>query len=345
MFETGIQLGSPDSEAEARGVRTSYDFIGDVHGQIGKLRGLLQRLGYREAPEGWMAPEGVTAVFLGDLIDPKPSHPSPGGVRECLRVVKSMCDRGQAVCLLGNHELNALHFHTPGLDGLPLRANSEKNVRQHRGTLDDFPDHADPEGEWRTIWLPWFRERPLFFEAGGVRAVHACWYPRHLRQVEGQSLADPAFLKAVADRSTPEGEALEVLLKGIELPIPGGGSFVDHTGSERHHFRVRWWENPGDGVVCRDLVFPANREMPGLPMDPEDLADLPSYPEDAPPLFFGHYLKPPEYGLKSEAPNVACLDYSAAKGGPLVAYWWRGEQIIDVQRFVKSSDQDPRFKD
>jgi hypothetical protein len=41
-------------------------------------------------------------------------------------------------------------------------------------------------------------------------------------------------------------------------------------------------------------------------------------PEDAKPLFFGHYWMAGSIAL--EAPNAICLDYSAARGGSLIAY-------------------------
>lgn len=315
----------------------SVDFIGDVHGQINKLKSLLAALGYRADDGIFRAPEGVKAVFLGDLIDPKPSHPCPGGVRECLRLVKDMCDAGEALCLLGNHELNALHFHSSGPDGEPLRSHKESNVRTHQGTLDDFGDHLDPEGEWRSVWLPWFRQRPLFFDNGKVRAIHACWHPGFLAAIDGRSLEDGAFLVATANPSTVEGEAIEALLKGIELPIPCDASFTDQTGIERFHFRVRWWDSAPDGITCSDLVFPSDPRLPDAPMAPTDLDSLCPYPASEPPVFFGHYLKPPAQGIAAEAPNVACLDYSAAKDGPLVAYRWRGESVLEERHFVAGS--------
>jgi len=47
------------------------------------------------------------------------------------------------------------------------------------------------------------------------------------------------------------------------------------------------------------------------------------YPINAPPVFFGHY-------WLTEKPrvirhNLACLDYSAGKGGALVAYHWSSD--------------------
>ena len=42
------------------------------------------------------------------------------------------------------------------------------------------------------------------------------------------------------------------------------------------------------------------------------------YPADAKPVFFGQYWPTGEIVL--QAPNALCLDYSAGKEGPLVAY-------------------------
>ena len=39
-------------------------------------------------------------------------------------------------------------------------------------------------------------------------------------------------------------------------------------------------------------------------------------------------------GLQSR--KVACVDYSAAKNGPLVAYRWDGESELDAGRFVQA---------
>jgi hypothetical protein len=42
----------------------------------------------------------------------------------------------------------------------------------------------------------------------------------------------------------------------------------------------------------------------------------------------------PKNGPSLLADNVACLDYSVAKGGMLVAYRWSGEQKLDVTNFI-----------
>ncbi len=58
------------------------------------------------------------------------------------------------------------------------------------------------------------------------------------------------------------------------------------------------------------------------------------YPSTTKPVFFGHYW------LEAERPtilaeNVACLDYSVAKGGFLCAYRWEGEQKLSNDHFVR----------
>lgn len=51
-------------------------------------------------------------------------------------------------------------------------------------------------------------------------------------------------------------------------------------------------------------------------------------------MFVGHYwLKDERPSLL--APNVACLDYSVAKGGFLCAYRWQGERTLTDEHFAR----------
>lgn len=312
----------------------SYDIIGDIHGRFDKLEALLAHLGYRHDGVSHVPPEGHRALFLGDLIDPKPGHTLAGGVRATLGAVRAMADRGHAAAILGNHELNALCFHTVGPNGRPLRHHGPRNIRTHQGTLDDFPDYEDPQGEWRAAWMPWLKTLPLFLDLGGLRAVHACWHPRHLEFLADKSLEDYAFLVAASDKTNPEGEAIEAVLKGIDLPLPSGHSYVDTTGISRRNFRARWWEHPRAGISCRDLVFPSDERIPVSQLADEALGVIPGYPDDAPPVFFGHYYKSSALVPGPERANVACLDHGASTGGPLVAYRWQGERQLRPEHFL-----------
>lgn len=319
---------------EAMKKQFHYDIIGDIHGRHDKLARLLGRLGYAASGLGFVPPAGHKALFLGDLIDPKPGHAVPGCVRATLHTVKAMCDAGHALCLMGNHEMNALYFHSKGPDGKWLRYHGSKNVAMHSGTLDDFPDHADPASEWRMVWMPWMKRLPLFLDLEGLRAVHATWYPALIERVRGKSLEDEAFFLAGASEKTPEGEALEVLLRGLTLTLPDGIRFIDHTNQYRNRIRARWWDHPGSGTSYHEIIFPADPVIPEVPVSAELLALVPGYPDDAPPVFFGHYLKAADAPLHPERHNVACLDHRGASDGPLVAYRWTGEDRILPENYV-----------
>ncbi len=80
-----------------------FDIIGDVHGCYDELVELLTKLGYDATePSRAVTPEGRKAIFLGDLVDRGPDSP---GV---LRLVMSMVQRGQALCVPGNHDMKLL---------------------------------------------------------------------------------------------------------------------------------------------------------------------------------------------------------------------------------------------
>jgi len=311
-----------------------YDVIADVHGRFDKLSALMVRLGYRKEGAAFIPPVGHKALFLGDLIDPKPGHFLKGGVRATLRAVKAMCDSGDALCLMGNHELNALYFHSKGPDGQPLRVHGSKNIAMHQGTLDDFHDHEDPDSEWRRVWMPWMKRLPFFLDLGGFRAVHATWHPGMIERIAGRNLECPDFFLACSNKDNPEGEAVEILLKGIEVPLPPPHTFRDHTGAIRKHFRARWWEEVARENICSDLVFPPNQQIKEWLVAEEALPLFQPYDPEAPPVFFGHYLKPASSPLLPERHNVACLDHAAAIDGPLVAYRWQGEAIIKPKHYI-----------
>lgn len=314
-----------------------YDIIADIHGRFDKLCSLMARLGYEQIGVGFIPPAGHRALFLGDLIDTKPGHPFPGGVRSTLQTVKTMCDRGDALCLMGNHEFNAILFHTNGPDGKPLKLHGSRNLLTHQGTLDDFPDYAAPTSEWRMVWLPWLKQLPFSMDLGGFRAVHACWHPDFLTRLDGRGLDDDAFLLACAEKFTPEWEAVEVVLKGIEVPMPDGQFFIDQAGREHKQFRARWWETPTDGILCSELVFPASNQVGPIPAHSAVKEMVVPYPVDDQPVFFGHYFKPANSPAIPERHNVACLDHSAATSGPLVAYRWKGETSINTEHYVLNS--------
>jgi len=194
-----------------------FDVIGDIHGEFDKLASLLGVLGYSESGGIRRHPER-TAVFVGDLIDRGPHQ------LETVCLVRGMVEAGAARCILGNHEFNAIAWVTPDPDrpGHFLRDHHKPGNRaQHQAFLDVV------EGTPRQKEITdWFRTLPLWLDLGGLRVVHACWHEESmvvLRPVLGpeQTLTDDAILLG-SRQGHPVFEALEVVCKGPEVPLPEG---------------------------------------------------------------------------------------------------------------------------
>ena len=117
-----------------------YDLIGDIHGYADELVQLLEVLGYEKAQGVYRHPERKV-IFLGDFIDRGPK------IRQVLEIVRPMIEEGKALAVMGNHELNDLAYHTedPDLPGNFLRQHSDKNVGQHRQTVEQLKP-ADAHG-------------------------------------------------------------------------------------------------------------------------------------------------------------------------------------------------------
>jgi hypothetical protein len=299
-----------------------YDLIGDIHGHARALERLLTKLGYGHARGAWRHPER-RAVFLGDFIDRGPR------IRDTLAIVRAMADAGTALAVLGNHELNALAHVTPD-PAAPaefLRRHTPKNLRQLQATLGQLAP-----GEFAAA-LAWFRTLPLWLDLGGLRVVHACWDERRMAHVgSADRPIDDAFLAAACSPRGDLHEPVEAILKGKEARLPPGVTFRDKDGSDRTKTRVRWYDAP-EGHSFRSYALAAEPIDSDASLPEEVIAAAVPYPETAVPVFVGHYW------LSGERPrllrdNVACLDWSVARGGFLCAYRWDGERTLDPAKFV-----------
>lgn len=296
----------------------NYDIIGDIHGYADELRDLLDALGYVEFGIARRHPDGRKVLFLGDYIDRGPK------IREVLEIVRAMVDAGEALAILGNHEVNAMRYHTIGSDGRPLRPHTGNNRTQQQATADQFPDRAEWAG-----WIQWFAGLPLSIDLGGLRAVHACWDEEAVREMNGVGRLEGATLERYSVKGTPGHDTISRLINGPEAWLPEGYQHETADGRVRGEFRVKWWVNL-EGLNCREAIFPEDSKIPALP--PLDVPRT-GYPTDAPPTFFGHYAQ------KSPIPapirgNLACLDYGTGKGGFLCAYRWDGESVIEPSKMV-----------
>lgn len=254
-----------------------YDLIGDIHGHAEPLRSLLLSLGYREQGGVWRHPHRKV-IFLGDFVDRGPEQV------EVVAIARNMVEAGTALAVMGNHEFNAVAWATPdpNYPGEYLRPHSDKNRKQHDAFLSQFGENSELHHDA----VQWFRSLPLYLDLPGLRVVHACWHdPSFLKLqacLDGANKVKESAWPVLASKGNEFYEALEVILKGMEVPLPDGAWFQDKDGHPRYHARMRWWWElrAGTPVSWRDLaMLPADQieQIPHIPA-PEDL--IPGYCDD-----------------------------------------------------------------
>lgn len=307
---------------------SGYDIIGDVHGCANALEQLLQKLGY-ESVHGVFGHPSRQAIFAGDIVDRGPH------IREALHIVKTMCDAGNAQLIMGNHEFDAIGYHTvaPSHCGRDfLREHTDRHKRLISETLEQFVDYPD---EW-LAYLDWFKTLPLFLEFENFRVVHACWDQRLIDEFTSrypQHKITDDFLSATADKDSFEWQCISRLTRGRDFPLPKGHAMKSAEGFERRFFRARFWgQKP---KTYGDIAFqpdPLPEAIASQVLSAADHLQITRYSKSERPLFIGHYWlsgRP-----KPIADNLACLDYSAVKYGRLVAYSIDDEKILSPEKFT-----------
>lgn len=321
------------------GCKMGYDIIGDIHGQADMLEALLVKLGYRNTAGYWRHPDRQ-AIFVGDFIDRGPEQ------MRTVNLARGMVENGSALAVMGNHEFNAIAWHIPDdrRPGEYLRTHhshqwGDKNRKQHARFLAEV-EH-DPKLHQDTI--DWFLTLPLWLDLPELRVVHACWHQSFMNDltpllVDGRYLNRDLMIAATdepeneAGKDTPQAsvfKAVEALTKGIEVPLPEGHSFLDKEGIRRKNVRVRWWAEMATTYPTAAILPEEDRQ--GLPDEVLPKHARIKVIQDR-PVFFGHY-----WMTGTPMPltdHAACVDYSAGKGGALVAYRWNGETRLDAANFA-----------
>jgi hypothetical protein len=296
----------------------SLDIIGDIHGELSALESLLKKLGYDDRGRH---SEGRRLVFVGDLIDRGPD--SPGVLRNVMRMVES----GNAQCIAGNHELNAVR-------------NDPENNRAGEGWWygkreAEYDYRLVDEDEKERSFLPFLRGLPGALERKDLRVIHACWHEPSVEKLRSAGSVIEAFKKEVEalkpkldklrgglekpwkdrgmtpaklkdrthkvdlipelahfDQENQMGNAVKVATSGMELAADD--SFYA-SGKWRMVRRVPWWEDyTGPPVVVGHYW---RRYYPERAANAEKVeTDL-----------FGD--TPPEHALGPER-KVMCIDYS-----------------------------------
>lgn len=173
-----------------------------------------------------------------------------------------MVDAGNAHAIMGNHEYNAICYHTRNQQGEYLRPHTKKKTEQHQAFLDEFSKlgaHKIKEV------VEWFKTLPLFLETAHFRAIHACWIQDAISSVRQYLNSDNTLKEEHLEESSaenpysPDGlfKIIETLLKGVEIKLPGSRSFLGKDKNPREHIRVRWWgeiEGISYGIWRWDMI-------------------------------------------------------------------------------------------
>ena len=298
---------------------SAFDIIGDIHGHADALESLLQKLGYVRKFGVYSHPAKRKIVFVGDFIDRGPK------IRETLHLVRNMTESGNALAVMGNHEFNAISFHTPHVEkGGFFRDHSLKEITQHLETLNQFKQF---DSEWGDF-LDWFKTIPLYLDLDQFRVVHACWDDDHINYFKQHYKGITAgFLEKTNNKKEGSSlyHAVNESLKGKEIELPDGFTFTDKDGMVRNECRVRWWAEPYSRKTLGDVLIDCPEELANKKID--NPGDFHAY-TDPKPVFFGHYWLTGKPYITN--PLAVCTDFSVAKGGVLAACRL-GKRIEDMR--------------
>jgi hypothetical protein len=174
-----------------------------------------------------------------------------------MEIVEGMLRAGAAKIVMGNHEFNALGYHTTDGKGGYLRPHTEKNFAQHAETLRYFK--KNPGAKDRAI--AWFYSFPLWLDLGFARIVQAAWSLDAIRLLKTPYLT-PETLDRASEEENPEYRAVETLLKGVQVNLSDKVAFRDKDEHPRHEIRLRWWLKPDSERTVAETVFPPDPTLP-----------------------------------------------------------------------------------
>lgn len=298
------------------------DVVGDVHGEIEALESLLERLGYGRHGDH---PEKRKLVFVGDLCDRGPDSPA------VVARVRELMARGNAQCILGNHELNILRgSHKSGNRWFLDPAHPEQQLG------GEFSHSAPIEGAASSEVVEFFATLPLALERSDLRIVHAAWHRESVDVVRGasgtvldlyeqhealtnQRIRREGLLEAAMEEEAQWGQQMTDRFASVPmLPATGRLDMLYQMGNpvrvltsgveavaQRPFFssgkwrmcdRVRWWDDYGERPSV--VVGHYWRQLEPLPHTEHGASKPTLFPQEAPEDWVG------------PARNVYCVDFS-----------------------------------
>jgi len=305
-----------------------YDIIGDVHGHAQLLKKLLTKLGYKKSDEGYVH-TSRKAVFVGDFINRGPS------IRKTIRIVREMVENGNALAILGNHEINAIIASLRDKKGMPLIKPPLKHFVSVLKTTKEF---ADDKEEWAGH-LKWLRSLPLYLELEGIRVIHACWTDYAVAYLK-DNLTSPRIKKSIfqkiyKDPGSKIAQNIWLVTKGPQFKLPGDLKIINNKGVSPRSYRIRWWED-NHGKTFEELSFESKFKLPQYTVPEQVLPVVYPYDSNGPILFFGHYCRSRGPHIISE--NICCVDSCVNGSKVLTAYSWEGEKALKAKNLIQISD-------
>jgi len=302
-----------------------YDIIGDIHGYATLLKKLLLQLGYKKTQDGYTHPTRK-AIFVGDFINRGPQ------IRKTLKIVRKMVENGNALAVLGNHELNALILNLKDKNGFPVIQSPRKGLLSVFKSQGEFANKAE---EWQS-YLKWMRTIPLFLEMDNLRIVHACWSGEAVKHLKENLPGGKLKRKDIKNLyKKPDDELTKniwLLTKGVYFTLPKDIRIRNNKGISPQSFRTRWWENP-QGKTFNHVSFESKYNLPEYTIPDQILPEFYLYDVTQPPLFFGHYCR--QNGPILINSNLCCVDSCVANHKILTAYQWDGETTLSPEKIVK----------
>ncbi len=300
-----------------------YDIIGDVHGEADKLKLLLDKIGYVKKNGVFTHPERK-AVFVGDFINRGPK------IRETVQIIRAMVENGNALAILGNHELNAIFYYLKNKFGKyytrrrKYRLSLDQTLKEFVNYKDEFKDH-----------LKWMRSLPLFLDLGDIRVVHACWKDENIELIRShfaEGRLKKNKLREIFENNVVVAKSIWETCKGVDFKLPRYLLIFDSSGLPHRSFRSKWWINP-EGLTFRKISLESRFKLPKYTIPKEIITPVAPYPEDAPIVFFGHYCLNKKSGILTD--NLCCVDSCVSRNRKLMAYRWSGEKKLDESHIVK----------
>jgi len=302
-----------------------YDIIGDVHGYASLLKKMLLQIGYTKTENGYAHPSRK-AIFVGDFVNRGPE------IRKAIRIIRKMVENGNALAVLGNHEINLINYYLRNKNGLlvgKLPRNQDLAVFK---TISQFFEKA----EELKSHLKWMRQLPFFLEFEGIRIVHACWSDEAVNTIKmasSEGRSRKSIFKELDKNSKSElSKSILTITRGIDYKMPGDLKIINNKGVSPQTFRLKWWKDPV-GKTFEEMSFDSKFVLPEYEIPKQIAPQIIPYSENEPVVIFGHYCR--HEGPFVVAPNLCCVDSCVAGTKVLTAYRWNGEKTIEVKNLVQ----------